>query len=67
MNTYIVTYWPPLYSDAATTPPPPITDTVQAVGFQVEQFFVVFVDATGNPVKAVPVHLNPVVALTATA
>lgn len=67
MNTYTITYWPALYSNAATSPPTPITTTVQAAGFQMEEMFVVFVDASSNPVMAVPVHLNPVVALSATA
>lgn len=61
MNTYSVVWYPPGSSTAA---PPQFVPAKEMV---VEEDFVVFLGASGQIVFAVPVALDPVVTLTASA
>lgn len=58
MNGYSLIYWPP---DNA----PQVSVNVRAYSFEINKDFVLFIDQNGSPIMAVPVTLNPVVALTA--
>jgi hypothetical protein len=62
VNTYTVAYWPP--NSTGTTP---VTATVQAFDFVLEDGFLTFITDHNHALFAVPVALNPVVTQTASA
>lgn len=66
MNTYTVTYYPPVSNGVTTEVPPVVITNVSAADVQLDNHALTLVDTNRNMVLVVPWYLNPVVQLTAT-
>lgn len=66
MNTYQITYYPPMPSGMTSEPPPVIVTGLQAADVQLDDHGLAIVDTNRNILFFVPWYLNPVVWLTAT-